>query len=80
MEEEENRDVDDEGGTVISRSSVVVNSKIVFSFCVNLAFNRLRWKIIHIDVSPCNLRQSLNKRQKQAGGQARLAMSRLVGC
>ena len=36
MEEEENRDVDDEGGKVLSGLSVVVNSKIVFSFCADL--------------------------------------------
>ena len=70
MEEEENRDVDDEGGTVLSRSSVVVKFKnCIFLLCKH-AFKRLSWQIIPIDDFPCNLRQSLNKRQKQAGEQA----------
>ena len=70
MEEEENRDVIDEGGTVLSRSSVVVKLKNCIFLLCKPEFNRLRRQIIPIDESPCNLRQLLNKRQKQAGEQA----------
>ena len=54
MEEEENRDVVDEGGTVISRSSIVVNCnrKCRLCMCKSICkFDRLIWQIVPID---CN--------------------------
>ena len=75
MEEEENKDVDDEGGTVITRSSVVVKFKNCIFLLRKPAFNRLRWQIIPIDVQL----QEVAKQETEAGGGTSIACDELVG-